>query len=60
LQLISLDAGAYEYLRTFQELVNNNPGSAAPANPNTNISNGALGYFSAWSSTIKTAIIKWE
>jgi hypothetical protein len=60
LQLISLDAGAYEYLRTFQELVNNNPGSAAPANPNTNFSNGALGYFSAWSSTVKTAIIKWE
>jgi hypothetical protein len=60
LQLISLDEGAYEYLRTFQELVNNNPGSAAPANPNTNLSNGALGYFSAWSSTIKTAIIRWE
>ncbi len=60
LQLVSLDEGAYDYLRTFQELVNNNPGSAAPANPNSNISNGALGYFSAWSSSIKSAIIKWE
>ena len=59
-QLVSLDKGAYNYLKTFQELVNNNPGSAAPANPNSNISNGALGYFSAWSSSIKSAIIKWE
>lgn len=58
LQLISLDEGAYDYLKTFQELVNSNPGSAAPANPNTNISNGALGYFSAWSSITKSAVIK--
>lgn len=58
LQLISLDEGAYEYLRTFRELVNSNPGSAAPANPNTNISNGALGYFSTWSSYARSAIIK--
>ena len=60
LQLISLDEGAYEYLRTFQEMVNNNPGSAAPANPISNISNGALGYFSAWSSNTKSAVIKIE
>ncbi len=59
-QLISLDEGAYEYLKTFQELVNNNPGSAAPANPNTNISNGALGYFSVWSSSSKSGIIREE
>lgn len=57
-ELISLDSSAYEYLRTFQELVNNNPGSAAPANPNSNISNGSLGYFSAWSSNTKSAVIK--
>ncbi|HSO88381.1 MAG TPA: DUF4249 domain-containing protein [Draconibacterium sp.] len=57
-QLISLDEGAYEYLETFQEVVNNNPGSAAPANPNSNLSNGALGYFSAWSSDTKTFIIQ--
>lgn len=60
LQLISLDEGAYDYLRTFQELVNTNPGSAAPANPISNISNGALGYFSAWSSNTKSAVIKIE
>jgi hypothetical protein len=57
-QLISLDKGAYEYFKTFEELVNNNPGSAAPANPNSNISNSALGYFSAWSSSSRTFILK--
>ena len=56
-QLISLDQGAYEYFKTFGEVVNNNPGSAAPANPNSNISNGALGYFSIWSSDTKSFII---
>jgi len=60
LQLISLDESAYNYLQTFADLVNSNPGSAAPANPVTNISNDALGYFSVWSSNIKTAIIKTE
>lgn len=60
LHLISLDEGPYEYLRTFQEMVNSNPGSAAPANPNSNLSNEALGYFSAWSSVKKTVIIKME
>lgn len=58
IQLISLDEGAYNYYNTFQDLINVNPGSAAPANPTSNISNGALGYFSAWSSDKKTVIIK--
>jgi hypothetical protein len=58
IQLISLDKGAYEYFETFLEVVNNNPGSAAPANPNSNISNGALGYFSALSSDTKSFVIK--
>ena len=58
IQLISLDEGAYEYFHTFQELINVNAGSAAPANPTSNISNGALGYFSAWSAHKKTVIIE--
>lgn len=58
IQLISLDESAYEYFHTFQELINVNPGSAAPANPTSNISNGALGYFSAWSADEETVIIK--
>jgi hypothetical protein len=57
-QLISLDSAVYEYYKTFTELVNTNPGSAAPANPNSNLSNGALGYFSAWSSDTMSVIIR--
>ena len=59
-QLISLDKDAFEFHRTFIDLVNTNPGSAAPANPNTNFSNGALGYFSAWSSDNAVFVIKKE
>jgi len=58
IQLISLDKGAFEYFNTFKELINVNPGSAAPANPTSNISNSALGFFSAWSSDIETVVIK--
>ena len=57
-EFITLDKGAYEYYKTFYELINVNPGSAAPANPTSNISNGALGFFSAWSSDKDTVIIK--
>ena len=57
-ELISLDKGAYEYFNTLQELVTVNPGSAAPSNPVSNFSNGALGYFSAWSSDVKTIVIE--
>jgi hypothetical protein len=58
LQLVSLDKNAYDYFSTLSELINTNPGSAAPANPNTNFSNGALGYFSAWSSDTLEVIIR--
>lgn len=53
LQSISQDA--FEYLRTFQQL--NAVASTAPGNPITNISNQALGYFSAHSETELTYII---
>jgi len=56
-QLISLDRGAFEYYNTFRELTNVNPGSAAPANPTSNISNNALGFFSAWSADVESVII---
>ncbi|MCD6355146.1 MAG: DUF4249 domain-containing protein [Prolixibacteraceae bacterium] len=57
-ELISLDKGAFDFYNTFQELISTNPGSAAPANPASNFTNGALGYFSAWSSSSKSITIK--
>lgn len=41
-----IDAAVYDY---WDSLASLNPGTASPANPNSNISNGALGYFSAHS-----------
>jgi len=55
---ISLDKGAYDFLNTFTELVYVNPGSLAPANPISNFSNGALGYFAAWSFSYMDITIK--
>lgn len=45
----SISAAVYRYWNEFQST---NPGSAAPANPTSNISNGALGYFSVSSATL--------
>lgn len=57
-ELVSLDKGAFEYFNSLQELISVNPGSTAPANPTSNFSNGALGYFSAFSSDRKTIVIE--
>lgn len=46
--LESIDRGVYEYFRTAG---NDDGNSASPANPVSNISNGALGYFNA--STVR-------
>lgn len=43
-----VDQAVYNY---FNGIQSNNPGSAAPANPISNFSNGALGYFSAYGVT---------
>lgn len=48
IELYSLDNQTYEYYRTLEDLINTNPiFGSTPANPNTNLDNGALGYFGA-------------
>jgi hypothetical protein len=48
LSMFCVDRNIYNYFFTLMNVTgNNNFQSATPANPNTNISNGALGYFSA-------------
>jgi hypothetical protein len=55
LELYSLDSKTYGYYRTLEDLLNNNPiFGSTPANPNTNLSNGALGYFGAAAYSSKT------
>jgi len=55
--LLSIDKNGYDYFNTLSQVAMNNNGTA-PANPNTNFTGGALGYFVAASSSDKTIIIK--
>ncbi len=57
-ELFSIDRNAWEYLSSLRELVNQNPGSPSPANPLSNLSNGALGYFSAWTKSTSEIVIQ--
>ena len=52
--LESVDEGVYEYFRTAGR---EGGQSASPANPTSNISNGALGYFNACSVRVHSAIV---
>jgi hypothetical protein len=48
IELHSLDKQTYAYYRTLEELLYSNPVfGSTPANPDSNFSNGALGYFGA-------------
>jgi hypothetical protein len=47
LNMYCIDKGVYDYFFTLMNVTGNNFQSATPANPIGNISNGALGYFSA-------------
>jgi hypothetical protein len=58
LELMSIDRQAWEYFTSLGEVVKANPGSPAPANPVTNFSNGALGYFYTWSYSRQTVLIE--
>ena len=54
LWLESIDEGVYEY---FREAGREGGQSASPANPTSNINNGALGYFNACSVSKKSVIV---
>jgi hypothetical protein len=57
-ELVSLDQQTYWYYRTLADVLHTNPVfGSTPANPNTNLDNGALGYFGACAVSIKTIII---
>lgn len=48
--LMSIDKPTYEYYRTLDNILTSDrsPTSLSPANPNTNLSGGSLGYFTAF------------
>lgn len=58
-ELQSIDKNAYEYFSTLENIISERwQQNASPANPISNFNNGALGYFSAYSFSRKTVIIK--
>jgi hypothetical protein len=58
IELFSLDRQTYGYYRTLEDLIHTNPiFGSTPANPNTNLNNGALGYFGACAISSRTIII---
>ncbi|MGD0755807.1 MAG: DUF4249 domain-containing protein [Bacteroidales bacterium] len=58
IELMSLDQATYGYYRTLSDLLHTNPiFGSTPANPNTNLSNGALGYFGACAVSFNTIIV---
>ncbi len=59
-ELLSIDKAAYDYYRTLNDILTSDraPTSLAPANPNTNLSNGSLGYFAAFTVDAKSIVLK--
>ncbi len=51
-----IDSSVYQYYSTLNQT--NNQNSATPANPLTNLTGGALGYFSAHTSSVRSLIVR--
>ena len=58
--LLSLDKATYEYYRTLNDILTSDrsPTSLSPANPNTNLSSGSLGYFTAYAIDTKKIVLR--
>lgn len=58
IELQSIDKAAYNYFLTLENIAGNEMlQTASPANPISNFSNGALGYFSAYSFDRRTLVV---
>ena len=58
--LLSIDKASYDYFNTLNNVLTSDrsPTSLAPANPNSNLTNGALGYFAAFSVDSKMIVLQ--
>ena len=58
-ELLSLNKTTYDYFKTLADITEDGMGrGTAPANPVTNLSNGAMGYFGAFTISSMTIIIQ--
>jgi len=57
--LLSIDKASYDYFNTLDNILTSDrsPTSLAPANPNTNLTNGSLGYFSAYAMDSRMIVL---
>ena len=56
-ELQTLDKSTYDYYLTLNSLAGGLFGASNPANPKTNLSNDALGYFGAYTVSRDTIVI---
>jgi hypothetical protein len=58
--LMSIDKAAYDYYNTLNDILMSDraPTSLSPANPTTNINNGSLGHFAAYTIDTKSIVLK--
>jgi hypothetical protein len=59
-ELLSIDKAAYDYFHTLADILSSDRSatSLSPANPNTNLTNGPLGYFAAYTLDTKSIVLK--
>lgn len=59
-QLLCIDKASYEYFKTLNDILTSDraPTALAPTNPNTNLTNGSLGYFSAYTVDSKKIVLR--
>lgn len=59
-ELLCIDKASYDYFSTLNDILTSDraPTSLAPTNPNTNLTNGSLGYFSAFTIDKKKIILQ--
>jgi len=60
IELCSIDKATYDYFHTLSDILSSDrsPTSLSPANPNSNISGDALGYFSAYTTDSKQIVLR--
>lgn len=58
IQMLTIDENVYRYLFSITQITGNGGPPTTPANPTSNFNNGALGYFSASTSTEQTITIE--
>jgi hypothetical protein len=58
--LMSIDKATYDYYRSLDNILTSDrsPTSLSPANPNTNLSGGSLGYFTAYAIDSKKIVLR--